>query len=96
VTIFDTPGDPPDLTFLNDFQYYRPSIQIRVRNNDYMVGWDLINDIKNELHGKYNETWNGTVYTLIQCFLEPTFLDWDNNNRAWFVTTFNLQRKEGA
>jgi len=94
VTIFDTPGDPPDFTYNNTVKYYRPAIQIRVRNNNYQNGWSLIDEIKLSLHGRINEVWNGTKYTQIRCFMEPMLLDWDENNRVRFVTTFNIQRKE--
>ena len=54
VTIFDTPGSPPQLA-LDDSEYNYPSVQIRVRNNSYLTGWTLINDIKALLHGKSGE-----------------------------------------
>jgi hypothetical protein len=94
VTIFDTPGRPPQLTFKKEEDYFYPSIQIRIRNNDYRDGWSLINEIKIYLHGKAHETWNSTVYELIRCEIEPAFLNWDENNRAWFVTSFEVQRHD--
>ncbi len=93
VTIFDTPGFAPQLTFAQGEDYFYPSIQIRVRNNDYLAGWALINDIKNLLHGKGAETWNGTLYSLIKCSVEPALLDFDDHNRARFVVTFDIQRR---
>lgn len=95
VTIFDTPGYPPLLTLTqrDDPEYYRPSVQIRVRNKNYLTGWNLIDAIKVALHGRNHETWGGTSYTLIACVGEPALLDWDESNRARFVTTFDLQRR---
>lgn len=95
VTIFDTPGRPPLLTFQgNDgSQYYYPSVQIRVRTNYYTTGWNKINDIKTVLHGIHNEIWNGTTYDIIRCISEPFMLDWDENNRVRFVSTYNIYRK---
>jgi len=93
VTIFDTPGGAPQQTYVQGEDYYYPSVQIRVRNNDYLTGWDLINDIKMLLHNKSQETWNGTLYSAIACSIEPALLDWDENGRARFVTTFDIQRK---
>lgn len=93
VTIFDTPGGPPQLTLTQGEDYFYPAIQIRVRNDDYAVGWDLIDDIKTALHGKGQETWNGTYYSVIKCTQEPFLLDWDNRGRARFVVTFDLQRR---
>jgi len=92
VTIFDTPGSPPQLTYTKGESYEYPSIQIRVRNRNYNAGWDLINDIKFYLHGRGHETWNGTYYSLIAASDSPALLDYDENNRARFICNFNIQR----
>jgi len=93
VVIYDTPGWPPQLTLTPGENYYYPSIQIMVRANHYVKGWDLINDIKVSLHGRSHETWNGTLYTVIRCTSEPALLNWDEKNRAQFVVNFDLQRR---
>ena len=94
VTIFDTTGGPAQLTLDEDNDdYYYTSVQIRVRNRDYITGWDLIHDIMISLHGRAQETWNETLYTLISCSSGPALLDWDDNNRARFIINFNLQRR---
>jgi hypothetical protein len=90
-TIFDTYGRPPDLA-LKDQGYERPSIQMRIRSTDYMTGWTLTNNIKDLLHGKEHETWNGTLYTVIYCSSGPALLDWDDNNNARFIINFSIQR----
>ncbi len=93
VTIFDT-DNTAQLTLDGDNDdYYSPSIQIRVRNNAYITGYDLIHDIMTSLHGRDHETWNGTLYTIIYCSSGPALLDWDDNNRARFIINFNLQRR---
>ena len=94
VTIFDTLGGGPQLTMGDDNDdYYNPSIQIRVRNNSYITGWNLANDILISLHGRADETYNETLYTLITCTSGPALLDWDDNNRARFIINFYLQRR---
>jgi len=93
VTVFDTPGGPPQLTLAGNENYYYPSVQIRVRNNDYLTGWNLLYDIMVALHGRAQETWNGTLYSVIQAAGGPAFLDWDANNRARFIINFNMQRR---
>jgi hypothetical protein len=93
VTIFDTMGFPDDLTFDATEIYERPSIQIRVRSNDYMTGMTLAQDIKASLHGRGNETWNGTLYTVIRSVGGPALMDWDGSDRARFIINFNLQRR---
>ena len=92
VTIFDTTGLPMQLT-LNDQGYEYPSVQIRVRANNYQTGWALIEGIKNILHGRANETWNGALYTVIYCTSGPALLDWDDNSRPRFIINFNLNRR---
>lgn len=92
-TIFDTPGFAPEKYYTNEYRYFYPAVQVRVRNVDYLDGWDLINDIKLLLHNRGQETWNGTLYSLVMCSIEPALLNWDSNNRARFVTTFDIQRR---
>lgn len=92
ITIFDTPGEPPDQMFKQGEYYNRPSIQFRVRNTSYMDAWDSINAIKVFLHNHKQVTINGTLYSCIKCAQEPALLDWDKNDRCRFVTTFKIQR----
>lgn len=93
VVILDTMGLAPQLTYDKAEVYEYPSFQIRVRNTSYLDGWALVDSIKTVLHGRANETWNGTIYTLIQCAGGPAFLEWDQNNRAIFICNFNTQRR---
>ncbi len=93
VTIFDTGGFPDQLTFNKEERYEYPSVQIRVRNNNYQVGWSLINDIKTSLHGRGQETWNGTLYSVIYTPGGIALLDWDDSERVRFIINFNLQRR---
>jgi len=92
VTIFDTPSFPSDLT-LDGESYFRSSIQVRVRTLDYEAGMALAWTIMGSLHGRANETWNGTLYTVIKAVGEPTPLYYDENNRLLIITNFNLQRR---
>lgn len=92
VVIFDTTSFAPWLG-LTDKGYEYPSVQIRVRNLDYETGWDLIHAIMNSLHGRAQETWNGSLYTVIYCSSGPAMLDWDDSQRVRFIVNFNLQRR---
>ncbi len=93
VTVFDTPGKPAGLDLKGNTKYYFPSCQIRVRNTGYTAGWNLINQIKELLHGEHhNEVWGSMKYQKIECVQEPFLLDWDEKGRARFVTTFNIER----
>lgn len=92
VTIFDTYNMAPDLALKNQ-GYERPTIQIRVRGAKQRTAWTLIEGIKNSLHGREHETWNGTLYTVIYCSSGPALLDWDENGNVRFIVNFNLQRR---
>lgn len=92
-TIYDTYGYSPSLNLVNNEVVYRPSIQIRVRNNSYLTGWAVLKGIVDVLHGKSHETWNGSVYELIHCATEPALLDYDENGLPRFVANFNIIRK---
>ena len=94
VTVIDTPGFPPQLTLAGQGEnYYYPSVQIRVRNRDYRTGWQIIQDIVTLLHGRNQEVWNGTLYSVIYCASGPALLDWDDNMLCRFIANFNLQRR---
>ena len=92
VTIYDTGGFSPDLG-LNNQGYERPSIQIRIRNEKYVDGWNLAHAIMTALHGRSHEIWGGTLYTVIYCSSGPALLEWDDHNRVKFIINFNLQRR---
>ena len=94
ITIFDTPGFPPWLGLDGETGYEYPSIQVRIRNKKYIDGWNLIEEIKNSLHGRHQETWNGTLYSIIYCSSGPALLDWDDNGNCRLVVNFNIQRRE--
>lgn len=94
VTIFDTPGFGRDKFYDPTLQYHRPSIQVRVRNKSYTVGWGIINDITEILHNQ-RMVINGMYYSAMFCSMEPSLLDFDENERPRFVATFDLQRSTG-
>ena len=94
VTIFDTSGSPPYLG-LDTVGYEYPSIQIRVRNSSQVNGWNLLEELKNLLHGKAQTLCdsNRTLYSVIYCTSGPALLDWDDNGNCRLVCNFNIQRR---
>ena len=93
ISIFETGIMSPQLTFDKTEIYEHPTIQIRVRSTSYPEGWQVIAGIKDILHGRANETWNGAFYTLIRCSNGPALLDFDKNQRVRFVCNFYVQRR---
>jgi hypothetical protein len=95
VTIFDTSGFPPNLTMdgkdTSNYEYV--AVQIRVRNTSYTNGWALIHNIMESLHGRAQETWSSTLYSVIYCSSGPALLDWDDSGNARFVANFEIQRR---
>lgn len=97
ITIFDYSGRPPQQTLgtnIDAENYFYDSFQIRIRGIDYEKTWAIIQDILISLHGRANETWNGTLYTSIICTSGPAMLEWDDNNRVKFIINFETQRRE--
>ena len=92
ISIFETIGFH-QLTFNRCEIYEYPNIQIRVRSTSYLEGWEVISAIKEMLHGRASETWNGTLYTLIRCSGGPALLDFDKDQRVRFICNFALQRR---
>ena len=93
ITLFETGVFPQDLTFDRTEIYEKPSVQIRVRSTGYLEGWAIISQIKDILHGRAGESWNGAVYTLIRCSSGPALLDYDKAQRVRFIINFYIQRK---
>ena len=93
VTVFDGVPSPPMLTFKKGENYYYDAVQIRVRNVDYQVGYALAKDIMVSLHGRSQETWNSTLYSVIYCSSGPAQLDWDDNGNVRFIVNMNIQRR---
>jgi len=92
VTIFDVGGGGSDLG-LSSQGYQRPSFQIRVRHPKYLTAMSLAEEIRSALHGKAQETWNGTLYSMIVCTGDPALLEYDENTNAKVIINFNAQRR---
>lgn len=91
-SVIDVPGGPPQLT-MDVAKYEFPSIQVKVRCSNYSNGYAYISSIVDSLHGRANEPFSGTYYSLIRCLNGPGFLERDNQ-RIIFVANFNIQRRE--
>lgn len=93
VTLFDYEGWAPEPTLdIGEF-FYNSSVQIQVRNRDYVAGLTLARNIMDHLHLRAQEVWNGTLYTYIQAAGEPAFLSWDENGNVIFIINLNIKRR---
>jgi len=93
ITLYDTPSCPPERALDVDNIRYNSSVQIRVRNLDYITGMTLARNIMTSLLERAQETWNGALYTFIQATGEPALLHRDENDRVLIITNFNLKRR---
>ena len=91
VTIYDTGGGMPDITLQNG-QYNRDDIQIRVRNNNYADAMNVIYSLVGILQGKTYIV-NNIFYALIRETIAPYHIGYDDNNRAIIVVNFQTQRR---
>lgn len=92
VTVYDTSGYATDLS-LDAQGMERPSIQIRIRGKKYLDAMNLAQEIKNALHGRSQETWNATLYSVIYCTSGPALLDYDDNGNPRIILNFNMLRR---
>lgn len=92
VTILDTAGMAPQRV-LDKANYEYPSVQVRVRNTDALVGYALAYQIYSYLQLRAHETWNSAIYEIIYSTSGVYQLDWDDNQRVRFIINFNLQRR---
>jgi hypothetical protein len=94
VTIYDSYGYPPQLTFdPQNERYEYPTIQVRVRNRDYRTGYNLAHKILDSLHGRAQQSCNGTLYTVIYSTSGVALMDWEDTGLCRFLVNFNLQRR---
>ncbi len=91
-TIIDQPGSGPHLG-VNYSDYYYDAVQVQVRDNDYLKAMELAQDIMASLHGRANETWSSTLYTLVRAANGPANLGQDENFRTIVVLNFDIQRR---
>lgn len=89
VCIYDTGGFPQE-----QYSYEKPTIQIRIRNNLYVNGYNQIRDIKYLIGtGDFNNTiQNGTRYILITTSSDILYLGKDENDRFQFTINFQIHR----
>jgi hypothetical protein len=92
VTLFDTPGKGPELS-LNDGKFQHEGLQVRVKGYGYDTQYALANKVMAALHGRANETWNGSLYLIIYATNAPALLDWEDDGRVRLIINFIIQRK---
>lgn len=73
-TIIETGGMAPYHDYGPEEILDRPSVQIRVRNPNYMTGRNKIEDVRNILDGIANWPINGTRYLSITAMSDPVYL----------------------
>lgn len=93
ITIIDSYGYAPQLTYNRTEKYESPSVQILIRNMDYRTAFENATNIVDLLHGLANITINDTYYSVIRAMGSPALLGWDDNGRCRFSLNFDIQRR---
>jgi hypothetical protein len=94
VTLYDTGGRGPSLSFEATEQYHYHTFQARVRSRTYSDGMNLAHDLMGSLHGRGHEEWNNTTYQLIRAYTAPALIGRDELDRLIIVVNFETQRRE--
>ena len=88
VVLRDSGGAAPEAQYVYDY----PTVQVYVRNNAYLNGWNQANTVKDCLHAIAGEVWNSTKYVQILASTEIMYLGVDENDRAEFSLNFTIHR----
>lgn len=90
VAVFDGPGEAPE----HDYEYRRPSVQVRVRaeKGEQQAGWTLANEIYEILKAQHNVSKNSTQYVGIWADSDILALGKDANGRFLFSMNFSIHR----
>ena len=93
ITIFDAPGGGIPFQMDETEQHEIGSVQIRIRNTDYIKAMAMAYEIVSVLNGRGNEVIESTYYMYIKCSMGPALLDYDNNSRPRIFINFELKRR---
>lgn len=90
ITVYDTGGSGD---VYQDIELFQPTIQVRVRNLSYPVGYSLIEDIRDSL--VLPEAFEINSHHYIGAWLQGDIfsLGKDQNNRYIFTVNFRLERQ---
>lgn len=94
IAVLDTGGPGPDPVPANNIG--NPTFQVIVRGAKmgYQDAWDKAREILVGLHGKANESWNGTRYIQILATSDIIPLGYDESRRPLFSINFSVMRTE--
>jgi hypothetical protein len=95
VTLYDTSAMAPEYTLSAEDSglYEYPAVQVKVRANNYLDGYDLASSIYFDVHNSDPQTINGTLYSSILAAQTPTLMRWDENDRAEFIFNLEIKRR---
>lgn len=90
VTVYDTGGAPP---VLSEIDLRVPSIQVRVRSDDYELGWEKANEAHRALV-EAGKTDHATTVTIGWFALGDVFhIGRDENDNHLFTCNFEMMRQ---
>jgi hypothetical protein len=92
IVVLDTGGSAPDPDPGKGIG--NPTFQVLVRGSKmgYQAAWDKAREIVVGLHGRANETWNGTRYLQIMVVSDILSLGYDESRRPLLSINFSAMR----
>lgn len=95
VTLYPSGGEDPSHSF-TDKEFENPSLQVRVRDKSYAVGYLHCEAIKDAMDGLTERVINGNRYISIFQQGDVLPLGRDSEGRAEFSLNFNIRVKRGG
>lgn len=89
ITLYDTPGDPPNPKWLLDY----PRFLARVRSHDYEQGFAKAEELKDVLLGLPSQDIGTIRYDGIWVVTDTQFLQADEQGRCIFISTWRAIRE---
>jgi hypothetical protein len=91
VTVYDTGGAAP--TGKDGPQLRYPTIQVRVRSDDYVSGWEKADEIQRALFDTTSETTQGGINVQWVAQGDVNYIGRDDKDRPLFTSNYRMTRQ---
>jgi hypothetical protein len=89
VTLYDTGGSEQNARLALD----EGTIQVRSRNTDYRLGYDILDSIKMNIEGRNSIEINETIYVGFWTISNIAYITQDDIGRSIFTINFRVMRE---
>lgn len=93
--IYDNAGPPPLLQYIKARSTYEyGAFSVRVRASSYDKAYEIIESIREFLHGLNNVVANDHLYMLVEAVNAVGIIHYDENDRPVLFQNYTVQRKK--